>query len=74
MMAVSVVRRGDTGRPSFGKPSQLFQGTFLDLTPFAAYDPAPDGQRFVMFPGPSTDASHGSKAVAVFNWLGELEE
>jgi len=74
MMAVSVARRGDTGRPRFGRPTELFQGTFLDLNPFSAYDPAPDGQRFVMFPGPSTDASAGSKAVAVFNWLGELEK
>jgi serine/threonine protein kinase/Tol biopolymer transport system component len=74
VMTVTVGRREETGRPDFGKPGELFQGTFLDLSPFSAYDPAPDGQRFVMFPGPSTDAGNGSKAIAVLNWLLELEE
>jgi serine/threonine-protein kinase len=74
VMAVVVRRQDGSGRPTFGKPSRLFAGSYLDLSPFSAYDVAPDGQRFVMFPGPTDAGSDGGKAVAIFNWLQELEQ
>lgn len=56
----------------FEKPIELFRGEFVDVSPFAAYDVMPDGQRFIMLKameGSDTDRTH---ATLVTNWFAEL--
>jgi serine/threonine-protein kinase len=56
----------------FEKPSELFHGEFVDVSPFSAYDVMPDGQRFIMLKaqeGTDTDRAH---VTLVTNWSAEL--
>jgi serine/threonine-protein kinase len=69
-MAVAVKREADG--LAFERPQVLFEGNFIDLTPFAAYDVDPSGRRFLMFPGVDSAAEDPGELIFVFDWLEEL--
>jgi serine/threonine-protein kinase len=70
VVVASVDREGEG--VGFGKPRELFEGNFLDLYPFAAYDVTGDGQRFLMFPGTSSSTDDPGEVILVLDWLKEL--
>lgn len=58
-----------------GQPRVLFDGTYAICSPMRCYDPAPDGQHFVMVkmePPGSGDPVHQQIAL-VLNWFDELK-
>ena len=67
----------DTSDGSFraGRPRELFQGPFADLTTDESmYTVSPDGQRFVLFQGEVDQTASGHEHVRVISdWFAELE-
>ena len=72
MMVVDVITE-----PTFspGTPEVLFEGQYLKSTYFvAAYDVAPDGQRFVMIKPTSEQQESVKQINVVLNWFEELKQ
>jgi hypothetical protein len=64
---------------SAGNPTKLFETAYLTPNNGVTYDVSPDGQRFVMIKGRSTDTTpQGTQAsapiVVVVNWFTELQQ
>ena len=70
-MVVSVSADGSSFRA--GKTRQLFEGQFVDLAPFPAYDVAPDGKRFVMFKSDTQEETDLTHLNFVLNWFEDLK-
>ena len=71
MMAVEVATE-----PTFsaGSPSLLFEGTFqTSVMSSAAYDVAPDGQRFLMIKVGGEQEEAATQINVVLNWFEELK-
>ena len=70
MMAVEI-----TTEPTFthGTPQLLFEGQYFSYGPRAAYDVAPDGQRFLMIKESEQEATVTHMSV-VLDWFEELKE
>ena len=70
-MAVEISAEGDSLRA--GKPQEIFEGAFLNLARFPAYDVSRDGNRFVLFPAAEdTGVVSRTHLNFIFNWFDTL--
>jgi eukaryotic-like serine/threonine-protein kinase len=66
----------DTGTGAVTAPPRvLLKGPYGICSPMRCYDPAPDGEHFVMirFPPPGTDDPVNTRIAVVLNWFDELK-
>ncbi len=79
VMVANIEVQGDSFQ--VGRATTVFEGSYrggmfgigIGGFIFSDYDVAPDGQRFVMFPG-SDGQSANTHATMVFNWFDELQK